>query len=45
LSRAVSAAGFQWDGSSAHSALYDAQMTAHLFCAIVNRFRPVFEAR
>ncbi len=43
LSRAVNAAGLPWDDSSAHSALYDAEMTAQLFCAIVNRFRPVFE--
>jgi ribonuclease T len=43
LSRAVTAAGFSWDDSSAHSALYDAEMTARLFCDIVNRFRPLFE--
>jgi len=44
LGRAVAAAGFEWDDSRAHSALYDAEMTAKLFCTIVNRFRPVFEA-
>jgi ribonuclease T len=43
LGRAVAAAGFEWDDNSAHSALYDAEMTARLFCAIVNRFRPMFE--
>ena len=42
LSRAVTAAGFEWHDDKAHSALYDAEMTAHLFCAVVNRFRPVF---
>ncbi|MBP6796954.1 MAG: ribonuclease T, partial [Luteimonas sp.] len=33
---AVQAAGFQWDSASAHSALYDAEQTAKLFCTIVN---------
>ena len=45
LSRAATAAGFQWDESSAHSAAYDAEMTADLFCEIVNRFKPVFESK
>ena len=43
LARAVAAAGFAWDESSAHSAAYDAEITADLFCEIVNRFRPVYE--
>jgi ribonuclease T len=43
LARAVTAAGFEWDEASAHSAAYDAQITADLFCEIVNRFRPVYE--
>lgn len=43
LGRAVVAAGMEWDDSQAHSALYDAEKTAELFCRIVNRFRPVFE--
>jgi ribonuclease T len=42
LGRAVTAAGFEWHDDQAHSALYDAQMTAKLFCTIVNRFRGVF---
>ena len=42
LSRAVAAAGFDWNDEEAHSALYDAQMTARLFCAVVNRFRGVY---
>ncbi len=43
LSRAVAAAGFEWDEESAHSAAYDAEITADLFCEIVNRFRPVYD--
>ena len=42
LARAVAAAGFEWDETSAHSAAYDAEMTADLFCEIVNRFQPVY---
>jgi ribonuclease T len=44
LSRAVQAAGLSWDEQSAHSAAYDAEIAADLFCVVVNRFRPVFEA-
>lgn len=44
LSRAVAAAGFAWDESQAHSALYDAEMTAKIFCDVVNRFRVVYES-
>ena len=36
LSRAVTAAGLDWNQSDAHSAIYDAQRTAALFCRIVN---------
>mgnify|MGYP001327046955 FL=1 len=43
LARATVAAGLGWDSSAAHSAVYDAEITADLFCEIVNRFRPVFE--
>lgn len=39
LARAVQAAGLHWDASQAHSALYDAERTAELFCTIVNRWR------
>jgi ribonuclease T len=42
LGRAVEAAGFGWDESQAHSALYDAEMTARVFCSVVNRFRDVY---
>ncbi len=44
LARAVAAAGFEWDEESAHSAAYDAEVTADLFCEIVNRFQPVFDS-
>ncbi len=36
LARALQAAGFEWDSREAHSALYDAEQTARLFCTIVN---------
>lgn len=38
LSRAVEAAGIDWDPDAAHSAIYDAEKTADLFCTIVNRW-------
>jgi len=37
LSRAVQAAGLEWNSNEAHSARYDADRTAELFCAVVNR--------
>ena len=43
LARAMSAARIPFDANEAHSALYDAERTAELFCQIVNRFRPIFE--
>ncbi len=36
LARAATSAGLSWDHAEAHSALYDAEQTAHLFCTIVN---------
>jgi ribonuclease T len=41
LSRAVLAAGLEWDDDQAHSARYDAERTAELFCNIVNRWGPL----
>ncbi len=38
LARAVRSAGLEWDTSEAHSAIYDAEMTAALFCKVVNEF-------
>lgn len=39
LAKAVQAAGMNWDNESAHSAIYDAEQTARLFCGIVNRWQ------
>jgi ribonuclease T len=39
LSKAVLAAGHTFDGREAHSAVYDAERTADLFCTVVNRWR------
>lgn len=36
LGRAMHAAGLEWRGEEAHSAVYDAEKTAALFCKIVN---------
>ena len=38
LARAVQAAGLQWNEDEAHSAIYDTERTADLFCNIVNRW-------
>jgi len=38
LARGISAAGIEWDAREAHSAIYDAEKTAELFCAIVNQW-------
>ena len=39
LSKAVLAAGLSFNSSEAHSAVYDAERTAELFCVVVNRWR------
>jgi ribonuclease T len=39
LARAVAAAGMQWDSREAHSAAYDAERTADLFCMIINQWQ------
>lgn len=39
LARACEAAGIAFDQSQAHSARYDAECTAELFCSIVNRWK------
>jgi ribonuclease T len=36
LARAVHAAGLAWNGEEAHSAVYDTERTAELFCKIAN---------
>lgn len=38
LARACKAAGIDFDGKDAHSALYDTQKTAELFCYILNHY-------
>ncbi|AFT66326.1 MAG: ribonuclease T [Cycloclasticus pugetii] len=38
LAKAAKAAGMDWDSEQAHSALYDAEQTAILFCKIVNQW-------
>lgn len=38
LARACKAAGLEFDGTHAHSALYDTQKTAELFCHILNNY-------
>lgn len=38
LAKAARAAGLDWDDDQAHSAIYDAEQTARLFCLIVNRW-------
>lgn len=44
LARSVAVAGIDWDASSAHSAVYDAERTADLFCRICNELKGVFLA-
>ena len=38
LSRAMQAAGLDWDDGQAHSAVYDCERTAELFCTVLNRW-------
>jgi ribonuclease T len=42
LAKALAVAGLQWDPSSAHSASYDAEQTADVFCLICNRLSDSF---
>ena len=39
LAKVAKAAGLEWDNDKAHSALYDAEQTARLFCMMVNRWK------
>jgi ribonuclease T len=39
LAKVAQAAGLSWDNEKAHSALYDAEQTARLFCLMVNRWK------
>ena len=38
LAKMAEAAGLGWNAVEAHSAIYDAEMTAEIFCRIVNRW-------
>ncbi len=39
LAKAAKAAGLDWDNNEAHSAIYDTERTAELFCAIINQWQ------
>jgi ribonuclease T len=39
LAKAVRVAGLEWDAGSAHSARYDAERSADIFCLVCNRLR------
>jgi len=39
LAKAVKAAGLKFDPNEAHSAIYDAEITADLFCVMLNTWR------
>ncbi len=43
LAKIAKAADLEWDSEKAHSALYDAEQTAKLFCIIVNRWKEMDE--
>lgn len=43
LAKIAQAAGIIWDNEKAHSALYDAEQTAELFCLIINRWKKLSE--
>lgn len=45
LARAAEAAGISWDKAEAHSAIYDAEQTAELFCRVVNLWAELSETR
>jgi ribonuclease T len=40
LARAVQASGSEWNSDEAHSAVYDAEKTAELFCKVMNEWKP-----
>jgi ribonuclease T len=43
LAKIAEAAEMEWDNEKAHSALYDAEQTAKVFCKIVNRWKQLEE--
>lgn len=42
LAKAIEAAGIEWNNGEAHTAIYDAEKTAELFCTIINQWRERF---
>jgi ribonuclease T len=44
LAKAVTVAGLQWDAGSAHSARYDAECSADIFCLVCNALRASHQA-
>lgn len=44
LARALVAAGLEHDQSEAHSAIYDAEKTADLYCQLVNQMRSIYDS-
>lgn len=44
LAKALAVAGLEWDAGSAHSARYDAERSAEIFCLVCNRLRESHEA-
>ncbi|MDO9105168.1 MAG: ribonuclease T [Methylovulum sp.] len=45
LAKIAQVAGLEWDNEKAHSALYDAEKTAELFCMIVNQWRALTDSK
>lgn len=45
LARIAQVAGMPWDEDKAHSAVYDAERTAELFCTMVNRWDDMIAER
>jgi len=45
LAKIAKAAELEWDNEKAHSALYDAEQTARIFCMIVNRWKELEESQ
>ncbi len=43
LSKIAQAAGIAWDNNQAHSALYDTEKTAELFCKMINKWKMLAE--
>ncbi len=43
LAKIAKAAKLEWDSDKAHSAIYDAEQTARLFCMMVNRWKELDE--